>query len=210
MATVLAGQEYESHTHLQVALCRVLHLLNTSKADFAHSALQSVCKSSMVQQLIHNVSTHEPESIDFSDLSSRNVAWIVFYLDMHISSLLNVVPFLRKPGPDMATVYAINTAIFNVANYRRSDSSFLLSVSVAMAIESIKLTQAMQYNLEIINLLSSQPSISEGKAPIQDLLTRDEVKTQCETWEILLEAAFTNDDCDPTLSMSVFSFTFTS
>lgn len=201
MATVPAGREYESHIQLQIALCRVLYLLNISRADRARSALQAVCRSFMVQQLIRHVSAQKPDNIDFSDLSSRNIVWTVFYLDMHVSSLSNVAPFLRKPGPEIATVYAINTAIYNVANYRRSESEFLLSVSVAMAIELMKLTQSMPYSLEGPKTPSIQQSITEGKARIQNVPTRDEVKTQCETWEVLFQAAFTNDECNPTLLM---------
>lgn len=204
MATVSAGREYESLTHLQIALCRVLYLMNTSRIDLANSALQVVCRSFMLQQLIRSVSTNEPAYIDFADMSSRNIVWTVFYLDMHISSLLKVSPSLPLPGPEMATVYAINTAIHNVNNHYRSESTFLCSVSVAMAIELMKLMQLMSHNLEKSNVLSSPQSV-KGKAAARESPTREEVRAQCETWELFLQAAFTDDECNPTLLMSVLA-----
>lgn len=49
----------------------------------------------------------------------------------------------------MATVYAINKAAYNVADYRRSDSSFLLSVSIAMVIELLKLIRRIPLGLMV-------------------------------------------------------------
>lgn len=206
MTVVSDVHGYESHVHLQIALCRVLCLMNTSRLDLAKSVLQVVCRSSMLQQLIRNISMQQPDQIDFSNMLSRDIVWAVFYLDMHISSLLNIPPSLPQPGSEIATVYTINAAIYNVTNFRRSESTFLLSVSVAMAIELMKLTQSMRCNEETFRASSSQDFVTEDAA-VQDLLVRVEIRTQCETWETLLQATFTDDDCDPALMMSVFACT---
>lgn len=203
MAVVSVEHEYGSLIHLQIAVCRVFYLLNTSRVSLANSTLRMVCKSSMVQRLVRSVAIpHEPNPSDLSDMPSRDIVWTIFYLDMHMSSLQNVPTSLPKPGPEMITVYAINTAIYNAANCRRSECGFLLSVSVAMAIELLKLIDSMPQDTESLKISSSQES-SKGKTAAHDSINRAEVRAQCETWEVLLQTAFTDDDCNPTLLMYV-------
>jgi hypothetical protein len=132
-SSAIENKEYTSISELQVGLVLVLYLINTSKFDLARRSLQLVISSPIFRTLFQ-ASTAQGSEIQ------QVLFWVIHYLDMHISCLLGVNAQLDCPD---ATIYAINTAVRNVTLYKRSDSTFLLSVSLAIAIESLKLIKCI-------------------------------------------------------------------
>lgn len=97
----------------------------------------------------------------------------------------------------MATVHGINTAAHNVANYKRSDSTFLLSVSLAMAIELMKLIRRISLTVVVTTPSSNTiPSPSPSDAP-----EWIDLRAEFETWEFILRSIFPENDNNPILCL---------
>lgn len=147
---------------------------------------------------------------------------------MHISSLTQKPALLEAPGPEMATVYAINSAAYNVANYRRSSSTFLLSVSLAMAIELIKLIRRIfpaktPAEHQSHRVLSSKPdtvidgngwSTASTRGPGNGVgqqqlkgntsaavIDEDVVRTELQTWDYMFQNIFPENEGNMQISL---------
>lgn len=119
---------------------------------------------------------------------------------MHISSLTQVPALLDSPGPGIATVYAVNSAAYNVANYKRSSSTFLLSVSLAMAIELIKLIRRI---LPIKTSRAPQPHLALSREPtiLVDTNGWSKVRTELQTWDYMLQNIFPDNEGNMQISL---------
>lgn len=185
---------------LQIRLCLVLYHLATSRLDLARPVLQVVCASPIVHSLHQSITTSSSKDVSATESIATNIIWTIFYIDMHISSLSQVTTFLGSPGPEMTTVYAINSAAYNVANYRRSSSRFLLSVSLAMAIELLKLIQ------RVFPARSSTDSRSHS-APSSNPSTAVEVqewtkaRSELQTWDYMLQNIFPENEGNMQISL---------
>lgn len=206
--SIANNQECATVMKLQTTLCLVLYLINTSQLDLARPALKIICASSMVEDLFRSFSIQSPTSSHASSASSpifsflsdvrrKDIVWSIFYLDMHVSSLLRLPPLLRDPGPELATVHAVNTAAHNVANYKRSDSGFLLSVSLAMAIELMKLIRRISLTTPAT---TPSPSALPSPSP-SDTLEWTDLRGEFETWEFILRSIFPENDNNPVLCL---------
>lgn len=194
--SIANDQEGASLVQLQTTLCLVLYLLNTSKLDLARPALRIICASPMVQGLFISVSTQTPGTQSLLNLRTKDLVWTIYYLDMHVSGLLGLSTLLPSPGPELATVHAINTAAHNIANYKRSDSTFLSSVSVAMAIELMKLIGRISLTTVVIVSRHGIPSPSSFDVP-----EWHDIRAKFETWEFMLQSIFPENDVNPALSL---------
>lgn len=117
---------------------------------------------------------------------------------MHVSSLLRLSPLLREAGPEMATVHGINTAAYNVANYKRSDSTFLLSVSLAMAIELMKLIRRISLTVSV-----TTPTSNAVSSPLPPSAASEwtDLRAEFDTWEFILKSIFPENDNNPILCL---------
>lgn len=144
-----------------------------------------------------SVSTQRLGTQSSSELRSKDLVWTIYYLDMHVSGLLGLSTLLSIPGPELATVHAINTAAHNIANYRRSDHSFLASVSLAMDIELMKLIGRITSTATILNSRHGYPS------PCSEIPGWNDLRAEFDTWEFMLKSIFSENDGNPTLFMLV-------
>ena len=119
---------------------------------------------------------------------------------MHISSLTQVPAFLGSPGPEMTTVYAINSAAYNVANYRRSSSTFLLSVSLAMAIELLKLIRGV-FPARLVTDSHSHSASSSNPATSMEVHGWNKARTQLQTWDYMLQNIFPENEGNMQISL---------
>lgn len=194
-ASIAADQECVSMAKLQITLCLVLYLLNTSRSDLARPALRIICTSPMVRGLFVRVSAQRLGSQSLLDVRIKDLVWTIYYLDMQVSGLLGLSALLSTPGPELATVHAINTAAHNIANYRRSDHSFLTSVSIAMGIELLKLIGRITLATTAVNPPYGLPS------PRSDIPEWNDLRTEFDTWEFMLKSIFAEHDGNVTLIM---------
>lgn len=194
-ASVVDDRECTSFVKLQTTLCLVLFLLNTSKLDLARPALRTVCASPMVQGLFSSVTTQGLGTHSPMDLRTRDLVRVIHYLDLHVSGLLGSSTLLSTPGPELATVHAINTAAHNVAKYRRSHDTFLASVAVAMSIELMKLIGRITSAVVVVNHRYGLPS------PTSDVPDWNDLRAEFETWELMLKNIFAENDGNLTLIM---------
>lgn len=185
---------------LQIRLCLVLYQLTVSRLDLARPMLQVICASSIVHSLHQSVTLSGLQDLNASDSLATNIIWTIFYVDMHISSLTQVPAFLGSPGPEMTTVYAINSAAYNVAHYRRSNREFLLSVSLAMAIELLKLIQRVfparpssEYQTHSVS--SSKPSTSV------EVGGWNKARSELQTWDYMLQNIFPENEGNLQISL---------
>lgn len=125
----------------------------------------------------------------------RDLVWTIYYLDMHTSGLLGLTTLLSTPGPELATVHAINTAAHNIAHCRRSHNSFLSSVSMAMGIELLKLIGRITLVATVINPRHGLPSPCSATPDWNDL------RAEFDTWEYMLRSIFPDNDVNPVLIM---------
>lgn len=199
-STVLLNEECSTVTQLQVGLCLVLYFIHTSKPDLARPALKVISTSSMVQSLFNHVSAQHLQSQGALEVRAKDLMWSIIYLDLQLSSLLGLSPLLKDPGPEMATVYAVNSAAHNVANYRRSDSAFLLSVSMAMAIELLKIIR--RTNVENMAAATQQRArpLNKKLSPVE-LRKWNILKVELETWEFMFQGIFPENDVNPKISL---------
>lgn len=149
----------------------------------------------MVRNLFTGVAAQHLGAQSSPDVRMRDLVWTIYYLDMHISGLLGSSTLLSNPGPELATVHAINTAAHNIANYRRSDNSFLNSVSVAMGIELMKLIGRISSAATVVNLRHGLPS------PCSDIPEWNDLRAEFDTWEFMLKNIFSENDGNHTLIM---------
>lgn len=194
--SVADNQECASLVRLQTTLCLALYLLNTSKLDLARPVLETICASPVVHELFQDVSTQTFKTPALSDVRRRDLVWTIVYLDMHVSGLLGLSSFLRDPGPEIATVHAINTAAYDAASRKRSGGIFLLSVSVAMAIELMKLICRISLTTTVVESL--QHGVLSSASDIPDC---DGLRAKFDTWEFVFRRLFPENDCDPALSL---------
>lgn len=151
----------------------------------------------MVRGLFISVPTQRLGSQSLLDLHIKDLVWVIYYLDMHVSSLLGFSALLSTPGPELATVHAINTAAHNIAHYKRSDHVFLASASIAMGIELMKLMGRITSVATVINPRYELPS------PSSDMPEWNDLRTELETWEFMLKSIFADGDGNLTLFMLV-------
>lgn len=143
-------------------------------------------------------SLYSPSFAFLPDLRKKDIVWSIIYLDMHVSSLLRLSPLLREAGPEMATVHGINTAAYNVANYKRSDSTFLLSVSLAMAIELMKLIRRISLTVSV-----TTPTSNAVSSPLSPSAASEwtDLRAEFDTWEFILKSIFPENDNNPILCL---------
>lgn len=121
---------------------------------------------------------------------------------MHVSNLLGLRLLLDCPTSTLTTIYAINTAAYNVANYRRSDKRFLSEVSLAMAVELLRLVQRMNPERLVVNA-DVDASLSAEMSPSEDTRNHSQLQIELATWEYMFHAIFPDDDTDPRIALSV-------
>lgn len=194
-ASVVDDRECSSLSKLQITLCLVLFLLNTSKVDLARPALRTICASPMVQGFFATVSAQSLGTHSSLDLRIRDLVWVIHYLDLHVSGLLGSSTLLSTPGPELATIHAINTAAHNIANYRRTDHTFLASVALAMSIELMKLIGRISSVAVVGNHRYGLPS------PSSDVPEWTDMRAEFETWEFMLKSIFAENEGNLTLIM---------
>lgn len=162
--------------------------------------LQVICRSSILRDLLQSGAMRESMDLPFSESRAKDIMWIVFYIDMQISSLTQAPALLQSPGPEMATVYAINAAAYNVANYRRSSSTFLLSVSLAMAIELIKLTRRILPARSPTGPQLYPALFSKLTSPIV-VREWNKARTELQTWDYMLQHIFPENEASLPISL---------
>lgn len=195
--SIVNDQECTSWVKLQTTLCLVLYLLNSYKLDLVRPALQIVCSSSFVQKMFEHLEAPESVSIHPPQARTKGVLWVIHFFDMHVSALLGLPRLLPDPGPKLATVHAINTAAYNVANLRRSDETFLSSLAVAMGIELMRLIDRLSSDVVLPNSMLSDHF---GRP---DAAKWDEFRVGIETWELMLQSIFPEYDTNPVLYLYV-------
>lgn len=147
----------------------------------------------MVRDLFVSVSTQRLGTQSLSDLRAKDLVWTIHYLDVQVSDLLGLSTLLPTPGPELATVHAINTAAHNVATCKRSDNTFLSSVAVALGIELTKL----------IGRIASAATVTDPRhgltSPSSDIPEWNDLKTEFDAWEFMFQSIFSDTDVNPTL-----------
>lgn len=181
---------YTSIPDIQAGLSMVFYLINTSRLDRARSTLHTITSSSIARSLSQADATQNSETQPMLCGSSRDVVWAMRYLDMHISSLLGVAPLHQGSTSTLHTIQAINTAAQNVANYKRSDTTFLLSVSLAMVIELLMLLQRIVPDSVATD--TTRGMISSDA--LRNLQRWTDLEPELGTWEHLFQGVFPDDE----------------
>lgn len=129
----------------------------------------------------------------------NNIFWIVNYLDNHISCFLGVASQINCPPVTSIAIQAINIAVRNVAVYKRSDATFLLSVALAIAIELLRLIKCMTPDVpEVVHPTTPLP---EYMTPPTNIQRRIEVEIELGTLESAFRRIFSDDDANPQISL---------
>lgn len=196
MSAFITNDDCPSISNLQIRLCLVLYCVNTSKFNLARPTLRLICGCPLFVNLLQKVATQGNQDPRLLDSRAKDIVWVVFYVDMHMSYLTDVPPLLTSPGSEIATVHAINTAAHNVANYKRSSSTFLLSVSLAMAIELMKSIPVDTGGISTTQLQRPSTLFSQPTTPTDSQGWR-ELQTKIDTWGHMLQRIFPEDDSNP-------------
>lgn len=186
-------ESYSSICELQSGLIVALYFVNTSKLDLAHRLLHVVASSPIVYELF------QVSMAQISGTSIDNVFWVVNYLDSHVSWLLGIPSQLNCPAITSMTIQAINVAVHNVAAYKRSDTAFLLSVSLAIAIESLRLIKCT--TPDVPEIIRPTASLSEYTTPPINIHRCIEVEMELKTLESAFRRIFSDDDANPQISL---------
>lgn len=95
---------------LQALISIILYLVSTARMASAHAFLGAACAAAMRQGL-HFRSTHEAEFNEKERQVRRRVFWAVMNLDMYITSILGLPPFLDMSAVDPAIDLTIEAAL---------------------------------------------------------------------------------------------------
>lgn len=196
-SSVECGKAYSSISELQIGLILVLYFVNTSKLELAHSLLQSITSSPIfctISQASRITACYEAQSIQFNP--TNDIFWVITYLDLHVSSFLGITASLDCPKP---TIHIINTALRNIVIYKRSDSDFLLSVSLAIAIECLRLIQYMMHTVSS----AAEPSdaLPDETASSTNMQRWTDLEAELGTLESAFRRTFSDDDANPQISL---------
>lgn len=95
---------------LQAVISLILYLVSTARMASAHAFLGAACAAAMRQGL-HFRSTHEIEFPDKERKVRRRVFWAVMNLDMYVTSILGLPPFMDITATDPAIDLTIEVAL---------------------------------------------------------------------------------------------------
>lgn len=186
-------ESYSSISELRVGLVVVTYLVNTSNLKLARQLLQTIASSSIVSNLF------QASAVQDSETPIKDIVWVVHYLDSHISCLLGIATQLSCSAIEAMTIQTINVAVRNVAAYKRSDISFLLSVSLAIAIELLRLIKCMVP--DAIETLRPNISYPENVYSSTNLQRWIFLEIELGTLESAFRRIFSDDDANPQISL---------
>lgn len=186
-------ESYSSISELRVGLVVVTYLVNTSNLELARQLLQTIASSSIVSNLF------QASAVQDSETPIKDIVWVVHYLDSHISCLLGIATQLSCSAIEAMTIQTINVAVRNVAAYKRSDISFLLSVSLAIAIELLRLIKCMVP--DAIETLRPNVSYPENVYSSTNLQRWIFLEIELGTLESAFRRIFSDDDANPQISL---------
>lgn len=95
---------------LQSILCVILYLISSARMASAHTFLGAACASALRQGL-HFRSTHESSFPEKEKTVRRRVFWTVMNLDMYVSGVLGLPPFIDLEAVDPAIDLTIEVAL---------------------------------------------------------------------------------------------------
>lgn len=95
---------------LQAIISLILYLVSTARMASAHAFLGAACAAAMRQGL-HFRSTHEADLPSEERKVRRRVFWAVMNLDMYITSILGLPPFMDLTAVDPAIDMTIDAAL---------------------------------------------------------------------------------------------------
>lgn len=95
---------------LQAIISLILFLVSTARMASAHAFLGAACAAAMRQGL-HFRSTHEADLPDEERRVRRRVFWAIMNLDMYITSILGLPPFMDLSAVDPAIDLTIEAAL---------------------------------------------------------------------------------------------------
>lgn len=186
-------ESYSSISELRVGLVVVTYLVNTSNLELARQLSQTIASSSIVSNLF------QASAVQDSETPIKDIVWVVHYLDSHISCLLGIATQLSCSAIEAMTIQTINVAVRNVAAYKRSDISFLLSVSLAIAIELLRLIKCMVP--DAIETLRPNVSYPENVYSSTNLQRWIFLEIELGTLESAFRRIFSDDDANPQISL---------
>lgn len=132
---------------LQSIISLILFLVSTARMASAHAFLGAACASAMRQGL-HYRSTHEASISESERRVRRRVFWAVMNLDMFISSILGLPPFMDLSAVDPAIDTTIEHALHEAkSNDSRSTDDNLAVESSAKHIELMRIVYKAQKTL---------------------------------------------------------------
>lgn len=186
-------ESYSSISELRVGLVVVTYLVNTSNLELARQLFQTIASSLIVSNLF------QASAVQDSETSIKDIVWVVHYLDSHISCFLGIATQLSCSAIEAMTIQTINVAVRNVAAYKRSDISFLLSVSLAIAIELLRLIKCMVPDaIETLRPNVSYPENVYSSANLQRWIF---LEIELGTLESAFRRIFSDDDANPQISL---------
>jgi len=121
---------------LQTVVSLILFLISTARMASAHAFLGAACAAAMRQGL-HFRSTHD-SSLPVTERNvRRRVFWAIMNLDMYISAILGLPPFMNLTAVDPAIDVTIETALKDAKG--NNDSTYPEGLPLAASAKHIEL-----------------------------------------------------------------------
>lgn len=131
---------------LQAVVSLILFLISTARIASAHAFVGVACAAAMRQGL-HYRSTHEAEIPPSERKVRRRVFWAVMNLDMYVSSILGLPPFMDLSAVDPALDTTIELALSDFHNSEEKTADLLALAAAAKHIELLRIIFKAQRTL---------------------------------------------------------------
>lgn len=178
---------------LQTIISMILYLISTARMASAHAFLDAACAAAKRQGL-HFRSTHDAQFPEKERNVRRRVFWAVINLDMYITSILGLPPFLDMSAVDPAIDLTIEAALHE-GRIKRDLSSpdGITLMASAKYIELMRIVFRAQRTLFPKPLDPPDARVRDGKISLS-LRNMQAVETQFQEWAESLTEILTYPD----------------
>lgn len=178
---------------LQAIISLILYLISTARMASAHAFLGAACAAAMRQGL-HFRSTHDANLPDEERKVRRRVFWAIMNLDMYVTSILGLPPFMDLSAVDPAIDLTIEAALTEGKTHTGVPSPQAVALMAsAKHIELLRIVFKAQRTLFPKPLDPPDAALRNGKISVS-VRQLEKVEAQFRDWALSLRDILTHPD----------------